>query len=105
MAAFIWLLVAQELWMLSLFAVIFGFAYGGFIVLVSPIVAEQFGLRAHGTILGVTSFAMMIGGGTGPLMTGRIFDISGSYQIAFLICAATGVIGLTLTTVLTSIKN
>ena len=39
-------------------------------------------------------FIGTIGGATGPILAGHIFDIIGSYQIAFLICAAVGILGI-----------
>jgi len=87
-----WLVVAKELWMLYLFAVIFGFAYGGVVSLESPLVAELFGLSSHGAILGIAAFGFTVGGAVGPVLGGRIFDIIGSYQVAFLVCAALAVI-------------
>jgi len=91
-----WLLTAKELWMLCLFAVIFGFGYGGIATLASPIVAEQFGLSSHGVILGAVLFSGTIGEASGPVLAGHIFDVTGSYNLAFLICALTGVTGLIL---------
>jgi MFS family permease len=91
-----WLVVAGELWMLYLFAVIFGFAYGGLAALESPIVAEWFGLSSHGVILGSAAFGFTVGGAVGPILAGRIFDTFGGYQIAFLICAVVGVLGIIL---------
>lgn len=94
--ALFWLVVAGELWMLYLFAVIFGFAYGGLAAMESPIVAELFGLRSHGVIMGVASFGFTAGGAVGPLVAGRIFDISGDYQLAFLVCAVVCISGIVL---------
>jgi len=92
-----WLLVAKELWMLYLFAVIYGFGYGGLSALISPIIAELFGLSSHGVIMGVVIMFGGTGGmAIGPLLAGHIFDISGSYQSAFLMYAAISVIGLIL---------
>jgi len=79
------------LWMLYLFAVIFGFGYGGIAPLQSPLIAELFGLNSHGVILGVTEFGVALGETIGPVAAGHIFDITGSYNLAFL---ASGVIGL-----------
>jgi len=90
------ILPAQELWMLYLFALIFGFGYGGIATLSSPIVAEQFGLSSHGVILGAVIFSGTIGEASGPVIAGYIFDATGSYNLAFLICALTGVTGLVL---------
>ena len=93
-----WLLFARELWMLYLFAAIFGIGYGGISALVSPIVAELFGLSSHGVIFGVVIMFGGTGGmAIGPLLAGHIFDITGSYQTAFLIYAIISVVGLILT--------
>lgn len=92
-----WLLVARELWMLILFAVIFGFGYGGLSALISPIVAELFGLSSHGVIFGVViMFGGTAGMAIGPLLAGHIFDITGSYQTAFVMYVVISVIGLIL---------
>lgn len=93
-ATLLWLLNAGELWVLLLFATIFGFAYGGVSALTSPLVAELFGLRAHGIILGVVIFSVTIGGAVGPVLAGHIFDVTGSYQLAFLICLLVSVIAI-----------
>jgi len=84
---FLWLLFAREPWMLNLFAVIFGFAYGGMQTLFSPIVAELFGLRSHGTILSTAALAGTVGAVVGPLLAGYLYDVSGNYKVAFLLCA------------------
>jgi len=93
-ADFLWLAVAKEVWMLFLFAAIFGFVYGGISALFSPIIAELFGLSSHGVIFGIILFCGSIGGAIGPLLAGRIFDITSSYQIAFLTCAVVGILGI-----------
>lgn len=96
--ALFWLLVAKEVWAFYLIAVIFGFGYGGFITTQSPLVAELFGLKAHGILVGISTFGTTIGGGIGPAFAGQIFDVIGSYQVAFLVCAIVAVMtsGLTL---------
>ena len=104
-AALFWLVPATETWMLYLFAIIFGFASGGCIMSESPLVAELFGLRSHGLILGVTSFGYCIGAAAGPFLAGYIFDVTGSYSVAFLVCAAASVLGLILSAVLTPTKT
>jgi len=95
-AAFFWILIARELWTLYLFAVIFGFSHSGVHTLVSPTVAELFGLSSHGVIFGCVMLGMTLGLATGPLVAGYIFDITSSYQLAFLIHAILNVIGLIL---------
>jgi len=94
--ALFWLQFAQELRMLYLFAVIFGLGYGGLVTITSPLAADLFGLSSHGTILGIAFFVGAFGSATGPFLAGEIFDASGSYQQAFLICGAVGIIGIIL---------
>lgn len=89
-----WLPFAKTAWTLYLFAAIFGFAYGGFASLQSPLVAELFGLSSHGIILGVIQFGNTLAGAIGPVIAGRIFDIMDNYNIAFLICATLGTVAV-----------
>jgi len=84
-AALLWLQLAIELWMLFLFALAYGFCHGGFFTLMSPAVAEFFGIHSHGLIFGIVIFSGSVGGSLGPFLSGLIFDIARSYNIAFLI--------------------
>lgn len=86
----------RELWQLYLFAAIYGFSHGGFAAMVSPLVAELFGTRFHGSLYGVITFCGTGGGAIGPLIAGRIYDVSASYQPAFLILIAASIIALIL---------
>jgi MFS family permease len=104
-ATLFWLLTAREVWMLYLSVVVLGFGGGGAATLLSPLTAELFGIRSHGLILGVIVFSATIGGAVGPFIAGYIFDVSGSYQSAFLVSAAFAVIGLILTVILRPIKK
>jgi len=47
------------------------------------LIGEYFGLRAFGKILGVITISATLGAATGPVLTGRIFDVTGSYDLAF----------------------
>ncbi len=86
--------LSDKLWTFFLFAIIHGFAHGGVFALISPIVAELFGAREHGAILGIVIFSSTIGGSIGPLLAGHLFDITGSYQTIFLILTSLSIIGL-----------
>ncbi|MFC1995790.1 MFS transporter [Chloroflexota bacterium] len=99
-AALFWLLVAKEIWILYLFGAIFGFANHGLMVLMSPMAAELFGLTSHGMIFGVIHTGGAIGEGSGPVVVGRIYDITGSYRLGFLVSATIGVIGILATLLL-----
>jgi MFS family permease len=92
--ALAWLLVAKEMWMFYLFAAVFGVAYGGIVAVQSPSVAELFGLSSHGVILGANVFMSTLGAAIGPLLAGGIFDITGSYDWAFLASIIVSIFGL-----------
>ena len=96
LAGLLWLQIAAELWMLYLFALIYGLAHGGFFTTFSPIVAEFFGIKSHGAIFGIAMFCGTFGGAIGPVMAGYVFDISGGYSGAVWICTLVGALGFVL---------
>jgi MFS family permease len=98
--AFFWLLAARETWQLHLFGAILGLSYGGMQVLFSPLVAELFGLKAHGVILGAAAIGGSLGAASGPLFAGYMFDMTNSYMLTFNICAALAVVAFALTLLL-----
>ena len=75
---------------------VYGFAHGGLFTVVSPTVAEFFGTRAHGAIFGGIVFFGTLGAAVGPVLAGRIFDVTGSYEYAFTGLAVMGAIALAL---------
>ena len=91
--------------MLYLFAIVFGFADGGMGSVVTPLVARIFGLKSLGLIFGAISFGVTIGCALGPLLTGYIFDVTDSYNLAFLVLAAIGLTGLILIVLLKPIRD
>jgi len=103
--AFLCLIPAKEAWMLFLFAVAFGLAFGGGDALISPMTAELFGLKSHGVILGVIAFIATIGGAIGPLIAGYVFDTTSSYQLIFIVFAGLGAIGLILVSMLKTTRG
>jgi len=94
--SFVWLQLATEVWMLFLFAVVYGFAHGGFFTVVSPMVAELFGTGSHGLLFGIILFSGTLGGAVGPLMAGWTFDVTGSYRLVFLVLSVLTLIGFVL---------
>ncbi|MBA7576222.1 hypothetical protein ES708_18061 [subsurface metagenome] len=91
--------------MFYLFASFFGFAYGSIAVLQSPLVAELFGLRSHGMIFGAITFSITIGGAIGPVLAGYIFDVTGSYNLAVIICIVLILVAWILTLLLRQTYN
>ncbi len=104
-AGLFWLAPATEVWTLFLFAGVFGFARGGADTVESPLTADLFGLKSHGVIYGVVALSFTIGAAIGPFLAGYIFDVTNSYQLAFLISAVVGVVGLALIIALRPIKR
>ena len=103
--ALICLVPAKIAWMLFWIAGIFGFAYGGITVSHSPLLAELFGLRSHGLIFGVFGISVGWGGAMGPLLTGYLFDVTNSYQMAFLLCAVISLTGILFAALLRTEKS
>ena len=103
--AVFWLQLAGELRMFYVFAALFGFGYGGEVALLSPVLAELFGLGALGTFVGMITGAYAFGCGVGPLLAGLIFDASGNYYSAFLVCGVLAVTSLILVLLLKPIQK
>jgi MFS family permease len=65
----------------------YGMGFGAMGALIPLTVAEAYGMRHFGSILGVTSMAGVIPMVVGPLMAGIVFDAYGTYDVAFAIMA------------------
>jgi len=83
------LLLAEgnNLWLLYLFAAVFGLSFGGLDPLVTVLIGNVFGLCHIGVIIGVLAGGFAAGAAVGPALAGYIFDVSGKYFFAFLIGA------------------
>jgi len=82
-AGMVWLIWSSDLWMLEVFAIPFGFAWGAFSPLTAGLVADTFGLRHLGVIIGVITVGWGLGAAVGPAMAGYVFDTTRSYTPAF----------------------
>jgi MFS family permease len=98
--ALLWLQIAKELWMLYLFAIVYGTAHGGLFTAISPMVAEFFGIKAHGALFGLVVFSGTFGGALGPFLAGYIFVVTAGYSLAIWICTLMSALGLTLVSLL-----
>lgn len=100
-----WLIPATLVWKLYLFAVIFGFIQGGIAALESPLTADYFGIKSLGVIYGFITFSFTAGAALGPVFAGYIFDVTNSYQVAFLIYGSIAFVGFILIQILRPIKE
>jgi hypothetical protein len=60
-----------------------GFTHGG----------RVFGTGAHGLLFGIILFCGTLGGAVGPLLAGRTYDVTESYQMVFLMLSVLTLIG------------
>ncbi|MCK9358128.1 MAG: MFS transporter [Dehalococcoidia bacterium] len=95
-SALVWLQFADSVWMLYVFAVLYGLSHGGFFTLLAPVVAQLFGTVSHGAIFGIIMAGGGISGALAPLLTGRAFDVLGSYRLPFLIVVGMAIAALVL---------
>ena len=96
----LWLSRMSSLGVFYFFAFLFGIAYGGNLVMIPRLTASIFGVKYMGAIYGSLSVADGIGFAIGPVLAGYFFDLSGSYNDAFLITAVGVFIAVALTFVL-----
>ena len=86
MLSLIVLFFAKELGHFYAFALLFGLAWGGINVVQVSLIADFFGLRSLGVIIGSLEPLLTTGGAIGVSVAGIIFDTTGSYTTPFLIC-------------------
>lgn len=82
-----------------IFLIPFGLGYGGTFVLLQRLVADYFGMREYGKILGVIIVVETLGAAIGGKITGRLADASGGdyTQAFYVVIVVTGLaLGLVL---------
>jgi MFS family permease len=87
------LYLAHQPLMALTFATIFGFSMGADYMLIPLVTAECFGLASLGKILALIIMGYSIGQWAGPWVAGRIFDAFHSYDLAWKVMAAAGLLG------------
>jgi sugar phosphate permease len=86
-AGLVALATVREQWQLLYAVPLFGLGFGAVIPLRPLMQAEYFGLRAFGTIQGVTMTVTTIFAVAGPVLAGALYDASGTYRLAFMLLA------------------
>ena len=79
--AFLVWAISVSFWPLAAFAFAFGLFYGGWVALMPAVVADYFGARNLGTLIGVISMCIAFGTLLGPSVAGFAFDLSHSYTL------------------------
>ncbi|MCW5730815.1 MAG: MFS transporter [Alphaproteobacteria bacterium] len=94
-----WLLAESGL-AISLFALLFGLFYGGFVALSPPVIADYFGPRNAGGLIGMLYSGVAVGTLIGPPLTGLAFDLWQSYTLPIAVSAGFMLLGASLTLLL-----
>jgi len=84
--------MAPSRWGAYAYAVMLGVGYSATASLTPAMVSDRFRGARFGLILGMCLFGSALGSALGPWMAGRLFDVTGSYAIAFAIAAACGLL-------------
>ncbi len=88
-AGLLMLLTGPDLWLVYLAVGLFGLGQGGTIPLRPAATAAYFGRERFATIQGLMNFFGNMGTMLGPIVTGAIFDATGSYALALVLLATT----------------
>ncbi len=90
---FLLVLDARSTPALIAFVLLFGLTLGAPLVLVPMLITESLGLRRFGTLAGLTGIAQTLGAAIGPVVAGRLYDLTRNYAHAFLLFVAMLIVG------------
>jgi len=72
--------------------VLVGFVLGATGVLTPLLMLESLGIRRFGSLMGLSGVFGTLGFAAGPVITGRIYDVTGSYTIALWLYVAASIV-------------
>ena len=78
----------SKVWMLYIVTGLLGLCYGGYAAVFAPLVGEFFGLAHSGKLIGIYMTVGVFSGVLGPALAGWLFDVTGTYEVAFIIAGA-----------------
>jgi MFS family permease len=84
---------SDDLVLLYLFALVFGFTFIANMAPTVGVVRARYGLASTGTLVGWLLLVHQVGGAAGTYLGGLIYDVSGSYTPAFLLMTVAAGIG------------
>jgi MFS family permease len=87
------LAVVQSLWQAYISAVLVGLGFGARGPLLVALRGDYFGRTAFATISGTMELLITSGSIVAPLFAGYLYDIRGSYSLAFLSIAGASLLG------------
>ena len=74
---------SSEIWHLVIFIILWGFGFGASIPVRFALIADLFGRRHYGSIMGTLMTTSAVFGVIAPVLVGWIFDIRGNYREPF----------------------
>ena len=77
-----------------MYTILMGLGIGGWMPTMSLLTSVNFGLLAYGTIYGALNAFQSISAATSPILSGYLFDKTGTYETAFIITAIAVVLGI-----------
>ena len=96
---------SYNVWHLSIFVVLWGLGFGASIPVRFAMIADMFGRRHYGSIMGILMTVSTIFGVIGPVFVGWMFDVRGNYREPFFIMAVSVIVSIPLILTLTSPKK
>ena len=85
---------SSEIWHLIIFVILWGFGFGASIPVRFALIADLFGRRHYGSIMGTLMTTSAVFGVIAPVLVGWIFDIRGNYREPFALMALTILIAI-----------
>ncbi len=79
--------MVTEVWHIAIFVPLYALAHGGTVPVRFAILADYFGRRSYGALVGLTMTLTAAFGIVGPVFAGLVFDITDSYRPAFITMA------------------
>ena len=74
-------------WLLPFYYLTFALGHAAWLIGNMTIIADYFGTKRYATIRGLSATLRMPAGMVGPLFVGWMFDMNGSYDLAFMLLA------------------
>ena len=88
--------IDSSMTLLVIYSVMLGIGIGSWLPTMSILVSSNCGLIAYGAIFGIMSLANSVGSAFGPMVSGTIYNMTGSYRSAFFIFLVLYVISIPL---------
>ena len=87
------LVVANSIWMIFVFALAHGFAWGVRGPVLLALRADYFGRRDFGKIMGLSQLVMTSGMMSGPIFAGLMRDLTGGFETGFVVLSILSLLG------------